>query len=78
MPPSPDEVEAFLADKDDQAYEKLVDRLLASPRYGERMAIEWLDAARYADSNGYQSDRTRTLWPWRDWVIAARVRAISP
>jgi hypothetical protein len=53
------------------SYEALVDRLLASPQYGERMAIDWLDAARYADTNGYQNDFARTMWPWRDWVIAA-------
>ena len=54
-----------------RAYEKVVDRLLASPRYGERMAIRWLDAARYADTSGYQSDGERTMWRWRDWVIEA-------
>src|SRR6185312_13963477 len=53
------------------AYERRVDRLLASPHYGERMAIDWLDAARYADSGGYQGDIFRTMWPWRDWVINA-------
>src|SRR4029077_2554817 len=53
------------------AYEKVVDRLLASPRYGERMVLEWLDAARYSDTNGYQTDGTRAMWPWRDWVIDA-------
>jgi len=71
LPPTPPEVEAFLKDRSKDAYEKLVDRLLASPRYGERMVLEWLDAARYADSNGYQGDSTRTMWPWRDWVIDA-------
>jgi hypothetical protein len=71
LPPAPAEVDAFLADPSPGAYEKVVDRLLASPRYGERMVQEWLDAARYADSNGYQQDRTRTMWPWRDWVIDA-------
>ncbi|MEQ2008353.1 MAG: PSD1 and planctomycete cytochrome C domain-containing protein [Limisphaerales bacterium] len=71
LPPTLAEVDAFLADTSAQAYEKIVDRLLASPRYGERMAIDWLDAARYADSNGYQVDRDRELWPWRDWVIRA-------
>jgi hypothetical protein len=71
LPPTPAEVDAFLADRSPDAYEKVVDRLLASPRYGERMVLEWLDAARYADSNGYQSDGTRTMWPWRDWVIDA-------
>ena len=71
MPPTPSEVDAFLADKSLQAYEKVVDRLLASSRYGERMAWDWLDAARYADTSGYQGDPERTMWPWRDWVIRA-------
>jgi hypothetical protein len=71
LPPTPAEVDAFLADRAPDAYEKLVDRLLASPRYGERMVWDWLDAARYADTNGYQGDPTRTMWPWRDWVIKA-------
>ena len=71
IPPTPAEVEAFLADRSQYAYEKLVDRLLASPRYGERMAQDWLDAARFADSNGYQVDRDREMWAWREWVIKA-------
>ncbi len=71
IPPTPAEVDAFLADHSPRAYETVVDRLLASPRYGERMAQDWLDAARYADSNGYQVDRDRELWAWRDWVIEA-------
>ncbi|KAF0171302.1 MAG: hypothetical protein FD161_4335 [Limisphaerales bacterium] len=71
LPPTPAEVEAFLADASPRAFEKVVDRLLASPRYGERMAIRWLDAARYADTSGYQSDGERTMWRWRDWVIEA-------
>ena len=71
LPPSPAEVDAFLADCAADAYEKVVDRLLASPRYGERMAMDWLDQARFADTNGYQNDFARTMWPWRDWVIAA-------
>jgi len=71
LAPTPSDVAAFLADSSADAYEKLVDRLLASPAYGERMALEWLDAARYADTNGYQADPTRTMWPWRDWVINA-------
>lgn len=71
LPPTIAEIDAFLADQSPDAYEKVVDRLLASPRYGERMVSEWLDAARYADTNGYQGDRTRTMWPWRDWAIAA-------
>lgn len=71
LPPTPAEVDAFINDSSPDAYEKVVDRLLASPRYGERLAIEWLDAARYADSNGYQSDGERFMWRWRDWVIDA-------
>ncbi len=71
LPPTPAEREAFLNDRSPQAYEKVVDRLLASPRYGERMAIRWLDAARYADTNGYQYDGERVMWRWRDWVIDA-------
>ncbi|HEX8916716.1 MAG TPA: PSD1 and planctomycete cytochrome C domain-containing protein [Humisphaera sp.] len=71
LPPSPAEVDAFLADKSPDAYEKVVDRLLASPHYGERMAQFWLDVARYADSSGYQADWERTMWPWRDWVVAS-------
>ena len=71
LPPTPEEVDAFLKDKSANAYEKVVDRLLASPRYGERLAWDWLDAARYADSNGYQGDPERTMWPWRDWVVSA-------
>ena len=71
LPPTLSEVDTFLADTSPQAYEKVVDRLLRSPHYGERMALDWLDAARYADSNGYQVDRDREMWPWRDWVIAA-------
>ncbi len=65
------EQEAFLADDSDNAYEKVVDRLLASKHYGEKMAAPWLDVARYADSHGYQDDGLRTMWPWRDWVIHA-------
>ncbi|MFK8110572.1 MAG: PSD1 and planctomycete cytochrome C domain-containing protein [Rubripirellula sp.] len=71
LPPSPEQVEAFLADETPNAYERLVDRLLDSPTYGQRMAWDWLDAARYADTNGYQGDRERTMWPWRDWVVDA-------
>jgi hypothetical protein len=69
LPPTPAEVDAFLADKSKQAYENVVDRLLKSPRYGERMAWEWLDASRYADTDGFQGDPTRTMWPWREWLI---------
>jgi hypothetical protein len=71
LPPTPAEVDAFVADQAPNAHEKVVDRLLASPRYGERMAYPWLEAARYADSNGYQSDGERHMWRWRDWVIDA-------
>ena len=71
LPPTPEEVDAFLADESPNAYERLVDRLLASPRYGERMVWDWLEAARYADSNGYQGDNERTMWPWRDWAVSA-------
>jgi hypothetical protein len=71
LPPSLDQQEEFLKDESDDAYEKIVDQLLASKHYGEKMAIHWLDAARYADSHGYQDDGYRTMWPWRDWVIHA-------
>ena len=71
LPPTPRELDAFWADDSPDAYEKVVDRLLASPRYGEHMARPWLDAARYADTNGYQVDLERVMWPWRDWVIDA-------
>src|SRR5688572_12114273 len=71
LPAAPSETEAFLKDRSSQAYEKVVDRLLASPRYAERMAIRWLEAARYSDTNGYQSDGPRDMYRWRDWVIDA-------
>ncbi|MCA9065054.1 MAG: PSD1 domain-containing protein, partial [Planctomycetaceae bacterium] len=71
LPPAPSDVDAFLQDPSPDAYERLVDRLLQSPAYGERMAWDWMDAARYADSNGYQGDNERTMWPWRDWVVDA-------
>ncbi len=71
LPPTPAEVDAFVADQSSDAYEKVVDRLLASSRYGERMVWEWLDIARYADTNGYQGDNVRTMWPWRDWAVNA-------
>lgn len=71
LPPTLDEIDAFLADDSADAYESLVQRLLDSPRYGERMAMLWLDAARYADTHGYSLDRRRVMWPWRDWVIWA-------
>jgi hypothetical protein len=71
LPPSVEEIEAFERDPSPQAYEAVVDALLASPRFGEKWARQWLDLARYADSNGYQGDALRTNWPWRDWVIRA-------
>ncbi len=77
LPPTVQEVEQFVKAWDaagaqrEQVWDELVDRLLASPRYGERMVLEWLDAARYSDTNGYQTDGTRAMWPWRDWVIDA-------
>jgi hypothetical protein len=71
LPPTLQEVDDFLADKRPDAYERVVDRLLASPRYGERMAIRWMNAARYADTSGYQSDGERVMWRWRDYVIDA-------
>ena len=71
LPPTIAEVDAFVADTSPDAYEKLVDRLLASPHYGERWARRWLDLARYADTNGYEKDRERSIWPYRDWVIDA-------
>jgi hypothetical protein len=69
--PSLEEVDAFVADPSDAAYRALVERLLASPRYAEHMASTWLDLARYADTDGFQYDRTREVWPWRDWVLQA-------
>jgi hypothetical protein len=71
LPPTPQEVDAFVADADPNAYEKLVDRLLSSRHYGERMSLSWLDAARYADSNGFQQDGDTWQWVWRDWVVRA-------
>lgn len=71
LPPTPEATAGFLADPSPQAYEQAVDRLLASPHYGEKWARKWLDLARYADTNGYEKDRARTIWPWRDWVIRA-------
>jgi hypothetical protein len=71
LPPTIEELDAFLSDDSPDAYNRVVDRLLASQHYGERMAWDWLDAARYADSNGFQGDSERTMWPWRDWVIKA-------
>jgi hypothetical protein len=71
LPPTPDEIDAFLADSSSGAYELLVDRLLRSPSYGEHMASSWLDASRYSDTNGYNNDTPRYNWRYRDWVIAA-------
>ncbi|MEQ8335749.1 MAG: PSD1 and planctomycete cytochrome C domain-containing protein [Cyclobacteriaceae bacterium] len=71
LPPTLEMQEAFLADDSEDAYEKVVDQLLANKHYGEKMAVHWLDLARYADSHGYQDDGYRTMWPWRDWVIHA-------
>ena len=71
LPPTLKEQDAFLADNSPNAYEKMVDYYLSAPQYGEKMALHWLDVARYADSYGYQDDNIRTQWPWRDWVIHA-------
>ncbi len=71
LPPAPADVDSFLADSAPGAFERVVDRLLASPHFGERLALEWLDVARYADSFGYHTDSDNHLWPWRDWVIQA-------
>ena len=71
LPPTPTELDNFLNDSSPEAWETVVDRLLQSPRYGERMAQQWLDFARYADSNGFQVDSSRQMWVWRDWVIDA-------
>ncbi len=71
IPPTPKEVAEFVDDDSERAYEKVVDRLLGSPRYGERWAVPWLDHARYADSNGFQADQIRQNWAYRDWVIRA-------
>jgi hypothetical protein len=77
LPPTPAEVDDFLRDDSPAAYSKVVDRLLASPRYGERMAFRWMEAARYGDTNGYQTDGPRDMWRWRDWVIDAFNRNLS-
>ena len=71
LPPSIDKMDKFLADQSANAYEKIVDELLETPQYGEKMAVHWLDVARYADSYGFQDDNVRTQWPWRDWIIHA-------
>ncbi|MGD9857564.1 MAG: DUF1549 domain-containing protein, partial [Planctomycetaceae bacterium] len=71
LPPTPEEADAYVRSNDPRAYEQLVDDLLASQQYGERWARDWLDLARYADTNGYEKDRPRSIWPYRDWVIRA-------
>src|SRR6195952_1591972 len=71
LPPSIEMMDKFMADKSANAYEKIIDQLLQTPQYGEKMAVHWMDVARYADSYGYQDDNIRTQWPWRDWVIHA-------
>jgi len=71
LPPTLEDIDSFLKDSSSTAYEKVIDRLLASNAYGERMAADWMDVSRYADTGGYQSDRLRRMWPWRDWVIDA-------
>jgi hypothetical protein len=77
LPPTPEEVDAFVADDSLDAYDKLVNRLLASPHYGEKWGRHWLDIARYADTNGYEKDNPRTIWPYRDWVIDAINRDVT-
>ncbi len=77
LPPTIPEIDAFLTDKSPDAYEKLIDRLMTTDAYAERMAMEWLDVARYADSHGLHSDGLRENWPWRDWVIEAFKKNIS-
>ncbi|WOD42660.1 PSD1 and planctomycete cytochrome C domain-containing protein [Hwangdonia lutea] len=76
LPPTIQDIDVFLNDKTPNAYEKVVDKLLASKAYGERMAATWLDISRYADTHGYQDDLERVMWPWRDWVISAFNRNI--
>ena len=71
LPPTVEEIDSFLADNSESAYEQQLDRLLESKHFGERMALEWLDLARYADSNGFQSDGSRDIWMWREWLIGA-------
>jgi hypothetical protein len=77
LPPTLDMMNRFLADNSPKAYEKMVDELLQNPAYGEKMAVSWLDVARYADSHGFQDDGYRTQWPWRDWVIHALNKNMS-
>jgi mono/diheme cytochrome c family protein len=69
LPPTPAQLDAFVNDPSDAAYDRIIDKLLASPHYGERMAWPWLEASRYADTDGFQNDPTRTAWPWRDWLV---------
>jgi hypothetical protein len=76
LPPSEAEIDAFVADERSDAYERVVDRLLASPRYGEKQALPWLDAARYADSNGFQQDGDTFQWMWRDWLVESLNRDV--
>jgi hypothetical protein len=76
LPPTPEEVDAFVADTSPSAYDRLVSRMLSSPHYGERWGRHWLDIARYADTNGYEKDRPRVIWPYRDWVINALNRDV--
>jgi hypothetical protein len=71
LPPTIEEIDAFVNDRSESAFERVIDRLLAAKAYGERMAVDWLDLARYSDTHGYQADRYRAMWPWRDWVIRA-------
>ena len=77
LPPTIEDIDAFMADENPQAYEKVVDRLLQTDAHAERLALEWLDVARYADSHGYSLDGYRSMWPWRDWVIDAFQRNLS-
>ena len=74
LPPTPEAADAFVADESPEAWERLVDGLLAEASFGQRIAQDWLDLARYADTNGYQGDQTRSMWPWRDWVVDAIAR----
>lgn len=71
LPPTPAELDEFLADREPGAYERMVERMLASPHYGEKLALVWMDLARYGDTSGFHFDSTRDTWPWRDWVIRA-------
>ncbi|MCA9136134.1 MAG: DUF1553 domain-containing protein [Planctomycetales bacterium] len=77
LPPTLDQIDAYLADRSPDATEKAIDRLMADPRFGERMAADWLDVARYSDTYGYQVDRDRFVWPYRDWVVDAFNKNIS-